>query len=153
MDNWRWRAWEVFIGIVAACIPPLCPGYRVLTSGIKTYLSNRSFRKSSSGDLVDSENLSKPASAFAKIFHPRQRSHESVLEAAGYTVSVEASRAQTYGAGEDGFAMQNLPGDKNPRIPGVQNTTRIDNEDKAGPDSQSTLSTEDGNGERGRNFI
>ncbi|KAI4263404.1 MAG: hypothetical protein L6R42_001453 [Xanthoria sp. 1 TBL-2021] len=153
VDNWRWRAWEVFIGIVAACIPPLRPGYRVLTSGIKTYLSNRSFRKSSSGDLVDSENLSKPASAFAKIFHHRQGSHESALEAAAYTVSVEARRAQAYGADEDGFAMQNLPGDKKPRTPGVQKTTRIDNEDKAPPDIQSTLSTEDGNGGRDRDFV
>ncbi|KAI4267784.1 MAG: hypothetical protein L6R38_008096 [Xanthoria sp. 2 TBL-2021] len=117
--NWYWRTWEVSIGIVAASIPPLRPAYKLVTSGMKTYLSKRSFRKSSSGALEESGHPSKPASAFARIF-PR-RSNESAMEAAAHTVSVEAGRAQAYGEGEEGFAMQNLPGDQ-----GIQKTTRID---------------------------
>ncbi len=50
-------------------------------------------------------------------------------EAATYTVSVEAARAQAYGAGEDGSAMQNLPGDRDTMTQGIQKTTTIDIED------------------------
>ncbi|KAI9792879.1 MAG: hypothetical protein M1833_000991 [Piccolia ochrophora] len=30
VDNWQLRSWEVCVGIVAACIPPLRPGYKHL---------------------------------------------------------------------------------------------------------------------------
>ncbi|CAL8582304.1 hypothetical protein XPA_007971 [Xanthoria parietina] len=136
--NWYWRTWEVSIGIIAASIPPLRPAYKLLTSGMKTYLSNRSFRKSSSGAL---EDPSKPASAFARIFP--WRSDDSAMEAAAHTVSVEAGRAQAYGEGEEGFAMQNLPGDR-----GIQKTTRIDVENmnaQGGPGNEQ--------GEKGRYFV
>lgn len=48
IDNWYWRSWEVCIGIVAASIPTLRPGYKRLASTISTYRSRRSSRKTSS---------------------------------------------------------------------------------------------------------
>lgn len=150
--NWYWRSWEVCIGIVAACIPALRPGYRAFTAGINSYLSHRSFRRSSSETLVDPNHPSKPASFFAKFFHRGQASHESAFEAAAHSASVEAGRAQAYGAGEDGFAMQNLPGDKKPKQ-GIKKTTTIDVEDKSAPDSQRSLPSQDWSGERSRYFV
>lgn len=47
IDNWYWRSWEVCIGIIAALIPTLRPGYRCLVSTISTYRSRRSSRKTS----------------------------------------------------------------------------------------------------------
>ena len=34
IPNWYWRAWEVFFGIAAACIPALRPGYKWLVAKI-----------------------------------------------------------------------------------------------------------------------
>ncbi|KAI4131354.1 MAG: hypothetical protein LQ338_001239 [Usnochroma carphineum] len=51
LPNWYWRAWEVFFGIVAACIPTLRPGYKWL----KVRVRNR-FVKIGSSDT-------KPATA------------------------------------------------------------------------------------------
>ncbi|KAL8989785.1 MAG: hypothetical protein Q9169_008280 [Polycauliona sp. 2 TL-2023] len=145
--NWYWRTWEVSIGIVAASIPPLRPAYRIVTTGMKTYLSNRSFRKSSSGALEESGHpSSKPASStLAKLF--RRGSNDSAMEAAAHTVSVEAGRAQAYGEGEEGFAMQNLPGDQ-----GIQKTTRIDIENMNAQDSRSGQRGHE-DGEKGRSFV
>lgn len=35
IPNWYWRAWEVFFGIVAACIPTLRPGYKWLRDYVR----------------------------------------------------------------------------------------------------------------------
>ena len=35
LPNWYWRCWEVFFGIVAACIPTLVPGYKWLVVKIR----------------------------------------------------------------------------------------------------------------------
>ncbi|KAL8760598.1 MAG: hypothetical protein Q9184_003230 [Pyrenodesmia sp. 2 TL-2023] len=153
VNNWYWRSWEVCIGISTACIPPLRPGYKALRAGINSYMSHRSSRKSSSGALVDQESPSKPASVFGKIFHWRQASHEPAIEAAANAISVEAGRAQAYGAGEDGFAMQNLPGDKKPMTRGIKKTTTIDIENQSVRGSQRSLSPPDDNRERSRYFV
>lgn len=154
VDNWYWRSWEVCIGISTASIPALRPGYKALTSGINSYLSHRSFRKSTSGALVDQDNdSSKPGAFLGKIFHPQGASHKSALEAAAYTVSVEAGRAQAYGAGEEGFAMQNLPGDKATMTQGIQKTTTIDIDDTSAPGSQRSLSSPHGKGENSKYFV
>lgn len=87
------------------------------------------------------------------MFHWRQASHEPAIEAAAHAVSVEAGRAQAYGAGEDGFAMQNLPGDKNPMTQGIEKTTTIDIEDQSARGSQRSLSPPDDNRERSRYFV
>ncbi|KAL8896397.1 MAG: hypothetical protein Q9207_007723 [Kuettlingeria erythrocarpa] len=152
--NWYRRSWEVCIGISTASIPPLRPGYKALTSGIKSYLSHRSFRISTSGALVDQDDdPSKPGALIGKIFHRRVASHRSALEAAAQTVSVEAGRAQAYGAGEDGFTMQSLPGDKETMTHGIQKTTTIEIGDKSAPGSQRSLSSPDGKGENSRYFV
>lgn len=52
VDNWHLRSWEVCIGISAASIPALRPGYKHLVSTISTYRSRSSSRKASSA-LVD----------------------------------------------------------------------------------------------------
>lgn len=36
IPNWYWRPWEVFFGIVAACIPTLRPGYKWLKGVLRT---------------------------------------------------------------------------------------------------------------------
>ena len=151
INNWHWRSWEVAIGIIAACIPPLRPGYKAFTSGINSYLSQRSHHKSNSGGLVESEKS--PKSAFVNFFHRGQTSHESGMEAAARAVDVEASRAQAHGAGDDDFAMQNLHGDKQTTNQGILKTTRFDIKDNSMPRSQRGRSAEEELGERARYFV
>lgn len=154
VDNWYWRSWEVCIGVVASCIPALRPACRAITSGSKSYLSHRSLRRSSSGALVEPGEPSKSALCFARLFKPRQASHDSAIEAARHTVSVEAGRAQAYGAGEDGFPMKNLAGDKKMTTQGIQKTTRIDVEERSAQDSQKSFDPQYfQGGERGRYFV
>ncbi|KAL8850773.1 MAG: hypothetical protein Q9221_004271 [Calogaya cf. arnoldii] len=102
--NWYWRSWEVSVGIVAASIPALRPGWRVISSSIHTYLSHRSFGHT---------NRETDQASFIKQDHGknRQTSHGVAREAAGHTAAVQAHEAQVHGAGEAGFAMKNLPGD------------------------------------------
>ena len=42
IPNWYWRAWEVFFGLVAACIPTLRPGYKWLIKYIVTKIGHAS---------------------------------------------------------------------------------------------------------------
>ncbi|KAL8668085.1 MAG: hypothetical protein Q9202_000063 [Teloschistes flavicans] len=41
IDNWYWRLFEVQLGIIAACIPALRPGYTWTRSKISSYISSR----------------------------------------------------------------------------------------------------------------
>ncbi|KAL8993933.1 MAG: hypothetical protein Q9169_005968 [Polycauliona sp. 2 TL-2023] len=153
VNNWYWRSWEVSIGIIAACLPPLRPGYKALTSGINSYLSHRSSHRSNSPTLVGTEkSSSKPGSALAKIFHGRRGSHESGMEAAAHAVDVEANRAQVHGAGDDDFAMRNLHGDKKTTDQGIQKTTTIDIEDQSTSGSRRGLSRDEC-GQRTKDFV
>ncbi|KAL9012636.1 MAG: hypothetical protein Q9173_002606 [Seirophora scorigena] len=43
VTNWHWRSWEVGLGIIAASIPTLRPGFKSFTSSIDTFLSRRRF--------------------------------------------------------------------------------------------------------------
>ena len=127
--NWYWRDFEVCIGIVAACIPALRPGYRTVSAGISSYLSHRSLRKDSDFALVDSRYPSHPPAnreANAQHVAASQASYDPALAAAAQAVSAEADRAQEHGAGVDGFAMKSLPGDMRPTGQGIRKTTRID---------------------------
>lgn len=129
IDNWYWRSWEVCIGIVAACIPALRPGYKTVLSGITAYFANRPLRRSRGFALVDSGNPSKtPADhkpESQRVAQPKT-SYDSAFGAAAQAVSAEADRAKDLGAGEDGFAMKSLPGDKRTANQGIKKTTRID---------------------------
>lgn len=49
IPNWYWRTWEVFFGIVAACIPTLRPGYVWLCTKVRDRSANAS--KTSSAPL------------------------------------------------------------------------------------------------------
>ena len=151
VDNWYWRSWEVCIGLVASCIPALRPAYRLVSSSVKSYLSHRSFRKSSAEILVEP---SEAAPSFVKrLFNRGHASHDPALEAAAYTASVEAEHTQAYGAGEDGFAMKNLPGDREVSH-GIQKTTTIDIEDGAVQGSQRGFASADReSGERSKWFV
>lgn len=145
VDNWYWRAWEVCIGIVTACIPTLRPGYRSVSAGIKSYLSHRSSRRGSDFALVDSRNPSPP---------PANRDANAASGAAAQAFSAEADRAQEHGAGEDGFAMKYLPGDMKTAEQGIKKTTRIDVSGTSADQSQKSLDLEDvESGFGNRNFI
>ncbi|KAL8640208.1 MAG: hypothetical protein Q9228_002841 [Teloschistes exilis] len=41
IDNWYWRLFEVQLGIIAACIPALRPGYTWTRTKISSYISSR----------------------------------------------------------------------------------------------------------------
>ena len=131
---------EVCIGIVTACIPALSPGYKTVSAGIKSYLSHRSSRKNSV--LVDS---SEPSRKHAGQEANTQRvahaisPHDPALVAAAQAVSEETDRAQEYGAGEEGFAMNYLPGDMKTADQGIKKTTTIDVSGRSAHGSQGSL--------------
>lgn len=116
VDNWYWRSWEVCIGITAACIPALRPGYKTVTSSIASYRAHRFSRKASDVALV---HTGIPLEAIGKQA-PTPRS------AAAQAASTEADRANTYGAGDESFAMNHLPGDKQTANQGTKKTTEMD---------------------------
>ena len=156
MDNWYWRSWEVSVGIVAASIPALRPGWRFLSSTINTYLSHRSFRNADAEALVEPENRSKPAS-FIKQLYPnriRKTSHDAALEAAAHAASVQEHDAQVYGTGEGGFAMRNLPGDRGTAARGIRKTTTIDVKDGRSRSSERNPALDVvGSGAKNKSFV
>ncbi|KAL9626857.1 MAG: hypothetical protein Q9204_006987 [Flavoplaca sp. TL-2023a] len=119
VTNWYWRSWEVSVGIVAASIPTLRPGWRVVSSSINTYLSHRFSRP----ETDEASFIKQPYN------NNHQASHDTALEAATHTASNEAHEAQAYGIGEAGFTMKNLPGDVGTTTGGIRKTTTIDVDD------------------------
>ena len=114
MTNWHWRSWEVGIGVTAACIPALRPGYRTVVASLASYRSNRSSRKTSHNIPNDLEN-------------PAATSHVqgyNAYAAAAETFSAEADHAQVYAAGEDSLPMKRLPGDKKTADEGLKKVAR-----------------------------
>lgn len=158
IDNWYWRSWEVCIGIIAACIPALRPGYKTVSVGIISYLSHRNSGKSSDVALVGPGNTSQQTPADQKpssrhVAHP-QASYDPAFGAAAQAVSAEADRAREYGAGEEGFAMNYLPGDMKTADQGIKKTTRIEVGGRSADGSQRSLDL--GDVERGfgnRDFL
>ena len=76
------------------------------------------------------------------------------MGAAAQAVSAEADRAQEYGAGEDGFAMNYLPGDRKTADQGVKKMTGTNISGRSADGSQRSL--ELGDVERGfgnRDFL
>ena len=150
--NWHWRAWEVCIGIVAACIPALRPGYRTVSAAISSYLSHRPLRKSSDFALVGSHHPSRPPAyreANAQHIAAPQASYDPALG-----VAAQADHGPEYGAGVDAFAMKTLPGHIKPTDQGIKKTTRIDVDGTSADASRTSL--ELGDVERGfgnRDFL
>ena len=153
VTNWYWRSWEVCIGIIAACIPALRPGYRTVSAGMSSYLSRRASRKASTFALPDSENRMDPHSDRRPIAPKEAKALQqftSPLEAATHAVSVEADSAKHYGAGDESFPMKSLPGDKRTVEQGIKKTTQIEID----IESQKSLALEDTQKrEGGRNFV
>lgn len=114
VTNWHWRAWEVCIGVTAACIPALRPGYRTIVASVASYHSKRSSRKTSHNISNDLENPSGTS----------EGQGNNAYAAAVVSFSAEADLAQAYGAGEDNFPMQNLPGDKKTADEGLTKVVR-----------------------------
>ena len=109
------------IGIIAACIPALRPGYRMVSAGITSYLSRRSSQETNELDLF------------------KKGSHSEMPIVGKPIASAEVDRAKSYGAGGEGFALKSLPGDKKTMNQGIQMTTRIDIEGTSGHESQRSL--------------
>lgn len=116
ITNWYWRSWEVCIGVTAACIPALRPGYKTVVAGIASYRSHRSSRKTSDTAFNSTQDKS-------KVFEGQGY---SAYSAAVQAISSEADRAQAFGAGEEGFEMKRLPGDAMTAEMGIKKTTEID---------------------------
>ena len=136
IDNWYWRSWEVCIGIIAACIPALRPGYRTVSAGVASYIFRRSSQQTSKSGLFKKGNPSEAAIVAKQV------------------ASADADHAKAYGAGGEGFAMKSLPGDRKTVNQGIQMTTRIDIEGTSGHESQRSLDL--GHIERGygnRDFV
>ena len=120
IDNWYWRSLEVCIGITAACIPALRPGYRTVVAGINAYISRRTAHKITDAAPNDAGHPSSGGKA---------------LEAAAQAVSFHTDCAARYGVGEEGFAMNELPGDT-----GIKKTLSIDiDSSRAGQSSRSIV--------------
>ncbi|KAL8884075.1 MAG: hypothetical protein Q9215_007799 [Flavoplaca cf. flavocitrina] len=144
VTNWYWRSWEVSVGIVAASIPALRPRWRVVSSGINTYLSHRFSRP----ETDKASFIKQPYN------NNRKASHDAALEAATHTASNEAHEAQAYGAGEAGLAMKNLPGDVGITTGGIRKTTTIDVEDGRSRSSErSFLFDNYGSGAKNKYFL
>ena len=108
------------IGITAACIPALRPGYRTMTAAISSYISHRSQRKTSDIALVNTGDPSH------KRAHKAEQNNDQAFRAAAQAASAEADRSKHLGAGEEGFAMNDLPGDMGTMDEGIRKFTRID---------------------------
>ena len=129
IDNWYWRSWEVSLGIIAACVPALRPAYKTLSASIASY---RSTRKASDATLVaptDNYNSSKMQ---------RRQQPVNAYSAAARAASDQAHRAEEYGVGDEGLAMNFLPGDKKFVNPGIKKTTEIDVSGTSAHGSQSS---------------
>ena len=130
IDNWYWRSLEVCIGIVAASIPALRPGYKTISAGVSSYMTRRTTRKANSSTLDNSghpfDHLSDkdPIARDKAVFSDKAT---NPLGAAAHSARVEADRAAKYGVGEEGFAMKSLPGDKRTSVDqGIRKTTQFD---------------------------
>ena len=118
IDNWYWRSWEVGLGIVAACIPALRPGYRSLSASLISHFSHRSlYERHADAALLDTKNAA-PKSAGQIHVGPQVPvqapivRHGPELRAPPQTMSAKVDRVQKVGADDDTIAMQSLTGDK-----------------------------------------
>ena len=129
IDNWYWRTLEVCIGVITASIPALRPGYNVLYVSLRSYLSRRSSRDYSTFGITKAGNPSYVHSdegPIAQYSASSTKQPNGPREAAHHAASAEIDRAMQYGAGEENFAMNSLPGDKRTMEHGIKKTTRVD---------------------------
>ena len=121
------------IGITAACIPALRPGYKTVTAAVTSYISHRSQRKTSGIALVNNGN------PLHNRAHNPEQNDDPAFRAAAHALSAEADRSKAYGAGEEGFGMKNLPGDIETGDQGIRKFTRIDVDSTKAEERQRSL--------------
>ncbi|KAL9083686.1 MAG: hypothetical protein Q9165_008414 [Trypethelium subeluteriae] len=123
VPTWAFRSWEVTVGITAACIPAMRPGYRVVTASLHNYYSLRSSsggkgssssanqRKASDDTLVNLSEKEEKTQLARDLTRPSQVVDRDVaVRAAVHTASVEADRAVTKGGAVGGVgADEELP--------------------------------------------
>ncbi|KAL9069517.1 MAG: hypothetical protein Q9157_006125 [Trypethelium eluteriae] len=156
IPNWYYRSWEVNIGIVAASVPAIYPGWKLLRSTVRSYISaRRSQRGSGTAShkrLHDSPNVGangKNVDEFedkvhlaSELTYPGMARDGDPLRVARHTASVEVGGATVAGVEE-----RNLRGDLETGNGGIKKTTHFDVE---GGRSNSDISGEGnvGKGER-----
>ncbi|KAI9666553.1 MAG: hypothetical protein M1821_004489 [Bathelium mastoideum] len=141
VPNWYYRSWEVNIGIIAACIPALRPGYRAVTTAVRSYASMRSSNRhtsashkrfhgpSDSDPTVDAkyvDGYEDKLHLAKELVMPGVQPDEGAMNFARHEASVEADRARAYGGGDEGFAMGGLKGDLGTVEQGIKKTTWFD---------------------------
>ena len=150
IPNWYWRSWEVFFGIVAACIPTLRPGYKWLVVKIRkgfTKLSSANTRPAQvpsttkkwtpptpSGLLKNSKKNTTDATSRTDDFLPLQNFSASMKSDNGLC-SQEYEQRQHYPRDEFGNERKDglhIPGDMSTHRPG--HFKRLDSEAKIGGD-------------------
>ena len=119
-----------------------------MTAAINSYMSHRSQRKTSGITLV---NASGPSNTQA---HNTEQNEDQAFQAAVQASSAEADLSKYHGAGEEGFAMNNLPGDKENMDEGIRKFTRIDIASTKADERQRSLELGDPDRSRGnRDFV
>lgn len=153
VTNWHWRSWEVGLGIIAASIPTLRPGYRSVISNLNTFWSQRSLRRRS-GDTHGNSSLHDP-SFTKRLLNRTKTSRDPVVEVPARTAKSETGRARTYGDGNDSFAMQYLPGDQQIPPQAIRKTATMDIKQPGMPGSQRSFleSVSVESGEKHRDFM
>ncbi|KAF2233432.1 hypothetical protein EV356DRAFT_568080 [Viridothelium virens] len=123
VPNWAFRSWEVTVGITAACIPAMRPGYRVVSTSLQNYYSllsssggkgsssSANRRKASDDTLVNPSDKEEKAQLARELTRPGQVVDRDVaMRAAVHTASVEADRAVTEGGAVGGVGVdEELP--------------------------------------------
>ena len=101
----------------------------MVSASLKSYLSSRGSRKTSmftfgtNGDGSDPHSDQYPFAGAKASAHKHSGSPRS---AAAHAASAETERAQKIGAGDEGFAMHSIRGDKNTANHGIKKTIHID---------------------------
>ncbi|KAL8962567.1 MAG: hypothetical protein Q9193_001049, partial [Seirophora villosa] len=172
VTNWQWRSWEVGLGIMAASIPTLRPGFKSLTSSIDTFLSRRRFFSRGTPSRDDYQqataSFSSPpaASSFSRRLLHRLRipdDHSGSLAPPPPAAAAAARGGDTanlgharmsHGAGDNNaddhdddrksFAMDYLPGDQ--QIPPPAMRKVAGSSDRSFLESASVESGEGGGG-------
>ena len=178
VPNWAFRSWEVSVGIIAACIPALRPGYRVVSSYVSTYYSlhygsgvstkpSRDQRKTS--DESDDTLVGRPSAQAERrtrdleekpqlaqeLTYPSQAvPYDSAAHGATHVASVQADRSTAIGEGVEDFPMSSIRGDLGKTEQGIKKTTWFGTDSE--PEESQIRSFGSGDlerGQSGRGFI
>ena len=125
IDNWYWRTMEVTIGITAACIPALLPGYRFLKNSIKSYYSHRSKSGKSTGmALFNSDRLFRIPTEHKASDPPLPAKAMTMQQRPGLWAAANAASHEMDGANRNGgcdtMPLRPLPGDKGTMTGGIK---------------------------------